>query len=125
MPQVNWLLMFATIAVVLGFQNSSNVAAAYGVALTATMLITTLLAFVVTRRLWGWPLWLSLAVTGIFLIGDVSFFGFMVVKIFAGGWFPLAVGALVFLVMSTWRRGRELLAEGSGTASCRSRISSS
>ncbi len=108
-PQVNWLLMLATIAVVVGFRNSSNVAAAYGVALTATMLITTVLAFVVTRRLWGWPLWASLAVTGTFLVGDISFFGSMIVKILAGGWFPLVVGALVFLVMSTWRRGRELL----------------
>ena len=63
--------MVATIAVVVGFQNSSNVASAYGVALTATMLITTLLAFVVTRRLWGWTLWLSVAVTGVFLVGDI------------------------------------------------------
>jgi KUP system potassium uptake protein len=110
-PQVNWLLMIATIAVVVGFQNSSNVASAYGVALTTTMLITTLLAFVVTRRLWGWNLWLSLGVTTVFLIGDVAFFGSMIVKLLAGGWFPLAVGALVFTVMTTWHRGRTLLAK--------------
>jgi KUP system potassium uptake protein len=101
--------MLGTIAVVVGFQNSSNVAAAYGVALTATMLITTLLAFVVTRRLWGWSLWLSLAVTAGFLVGDVAFFGAMIVKLFAGGWFPLAVGAVMFTIMTTWRRGRMLL----------------
>ena len=109
-PQVNTLLMFATVAVVVGFKNSSNVASAYGVALTATMLITTLLAFVVTRRLWGWPLWLSLLVTGVFLTGDVAFFSSMIVKLFSGGWFPLAVGALVFLIMNTWWRGKSLLA---------------
>ncbi|HTJ83745.1 MAG TPA: KUP/HAK/KT family potassium transporter, partial [Polyangiaceae bacterium] len=91
--------------------NSSNVASAYGVALTTTMLITTLLAFVVTRRLWGWNLWLSLGVTTVFLIGDVAFFGSMIVKLLAGGWFPLAVGALVFTVMTTWHRGRTLLAK--------------
>lgn len=110
-PQVNWLLMVATLAVVVGFQNSSNVASAYGVALTATMLITTLLAFVVTRRLWGWKLWQSIAVTGMFLIADLSFFGSMIVKLLAGGWFPLAVGALVFTIMTTWYRGRALLAK--------------
>ena len=110
-PSVNWLLMLATVAVVVGFKTSSNVAGAYGVALTATMLITTLLAFVVTRRLWHWKLWQSLAVTAVFLTADLSFFGSMIVKIFAGGWFPLAVGALVFTVMTTWQRGRALLAK--------------
>ena len=110
-PGVNTLLMLATVAVVVGFQNSSNVASAYGVALTATMLITTLLAFVVTRRLWHWPLWLSLLVTGVFLTADTAFFSSMVVKRFSGGWFPLAVGAVIFLIMSTWRRGRSLLAQ--------------
>ena len=110
-PQVNTLLMVATVAVVIGFKTSSNVASAYGVALTATMLITTLLAFLVTRRLWGWPLWLSVLVTGVFLMADTAFFGSMIVKLFSGGWFPLAMGALVFLIMSTWRRGRSLLAK--------------
>jgi KUP system potassium uptake protein len=108
---VNWLLMVATIAVVVGFQNSSNVASAYGVALTATMLITTLLASVVTRRLWGWKLWQTAAVTAVFLTADLAFFGSMIVKLFAGGWFPLAVGAIVFTIMTTWYRGRALLAK--------------
>ncbi len=110
-PSVNWLLMLATVAVVIGFRTSSNVAGAYGVALTMTMLITTLLAYVVTRRLWRWKLWQSLAVTAVFLTADLSFFGSMIVKIVAGGWFPLAVGALVFTIMTTWQRGRALLAE--------------
>jgi len=110
-PQVNWLLMVATIAVVVAFQNSSNVAGAYGVALTTTMLITTLLAFVVTRRLWGWSLWMSLGVTAVFLLGDLAFFGSMIVKLLAGGWFPLAIGTVVFAVMTTWKRGRTLLAK--------------
>ncbi len=108
-PLVNGLLMVTTIAVVVGFRNSTNVASAYGVALTATMLITTLLAFVVTQRLWGWKLWQSIAVTTVFLSADVAFFGSMIVKLFAGGWFPLAVGALVFTIMTTWYRGRTLL----------------
>jgi KUP system potassium uptake protein len=110
-PQVNWLLMAGTIAVVAGFRNSSNVASAYGVALTTTMLITTLLAAVVTRRLWGWKLWQSALVTAVFFIPDSAFFGSMIVKLLAGGWLPLAVGALVFFVMTTWYRGRQILAK--------------
>lgn len=110
-PQVNWALMLATIAVVVGFRNSSNVASAYGVALTMTMLITTLLAFVVTRRLWGWSLWASVGVTAVFLVADLAFFGAMIVKFLAGGWFPLVLGAAVFAIMTTWRRGRTLLAK--------------
>lgn len=110
-PQVNWALMVGTIAVVIGFENSSNVASAYGVALTATMLITTILAFVVTRVIWRWKLWQSIAVTAIFLTADIAFFGSMIVKIFAGGWFPLAIGVAVFIVMTTWHRGKALLAQ--------------
>lgn len=110
-PQVNWALMVATIAVVIGFENSSNVASAYGVALTATMLITTILAFVVTRLIWRWKLWQSIVVTAIFLSADLAFFGSMIVKVFAGGWLPIAIGAAVFIVMTTWSRGRGLLAQ--------------
>lgn len=109
-PQVNWLLMLATIAVVVGFQSSSRVASAYGVALTMTMLITTLLSFVVSRRVWGFSLGRSLAVTAVFLSADVAFFGSMIVKFLDGGWFPLAVGALVFTIMTTFHRGRAILA---------------
>lgn len=110
-PQVNWILMIATIAVVIGFENSSNVASAYGVALTATMLITTVLAFVVTRVIWRWKLWQSIAVTAVFLTADIAFFGSMIVKLFAGGWFPIAIGGAVFIVMTTWYLGKNLLAQ--------------
>jgi KUP system potassium uptake protein len=110
-PLVNWALMLATAGVVVGFQNSSNVAAAYGVALTTTMVITTLLAFLAARRIWRWPLWLALLVTAGFLVPDLSFFGAAMAKIPDGGWFPLVLAALVMAVMTTWARGRSLLAE--------------
>ncbi len=109
LPAVNWLLMVATIGLVLGFQRSTNLAAAYGVAVTMTMVITTLLAYVVTRRVWGWRLWQSALVTGAFLVADLAFFGANFVKIPDGGWFPLVVGAVVFVLMTTWKRGRSIL----------------
>jgi KUP system potassium uptake protein len=109
-PGANWALMLATIGLVLGFRTSSNVASAYGVAVTATMLITTLLAYVVTRRVWGWSVWQAGAVTGVFLVMDLAFFGANIVKVAAGGWFPLVVAAAVFAVMTTWEKGRTLLA---------------
>jgi KUP system potassium uptake protein len=110
-PAINWALMVVTIWVVINFRSSSDVAGAYGVALTMTMLITTLLSFVVARRLWGWNLWLATAVTATFLAADVSFFAATIVKIFAGGWFPILIGAIVFMLMTTWRRGRQILAQ--------------
>jgi len=109
-PSVNWLLMLATIGLVLSFRSSSNLAAAYGVAVTTTMMITTLLACVVARRLWKWPLWAAAGLTAVFLCVDLSFFGANMVKVHQGGWFPLAVGALVYLLMSTWKDGRDILA---------------
>ncbi len=113
-PGVNWALMAATIGLVLGFRSSSNVANAYGVAVTTTMLITTLLAYVVTRRLWKWPWWLAALVTGTFLAVDVAFFGANIVKVHTGGWLPLLMAALVFVAMTTWQRGRHLLASRIG-----------
>jgi KUP system potassium uptake protein len=110
-PAVNWLLMVSTLGLVLGFQKSTNLAAAYGIAVSLTMVITTLLAFVVSRSVWGWRLELALFVTGLFLLGDLAFLGANLVKIADGGWFPLAVGALAFTLMSSWKRGRGLLAE--------------
>jgi len=110
-PIVNWLLMLATVGVVLGFQSSSNVASAYGVALTTTMFITTLLAFLVARRIWGWPAWLAAAVTAALLVPDLAFFGAAIVKVPDGGWFPIAMAGAVLAVMTTWARGRELLAQ--------------
>jgi len=110
-PGVNWILMAATIGLVLGFRTSSNLAAAYGVAVTATMIITTVLAFFVARRLWHWSLWLAGLVTAGFLAVDLSFFGANMVKVADGGWFPLLVGILVYTLMSTWQRGRQILAD--------------
>jgi KUP system potassium uptake protein len=109
-PGANWGLMLGTLALVMIFQNSSNLAAAYGVAVTTTMIITTLLAFVVSRRLWGWSLPVALLVTGGFLVADLAFFGANIVKVTHGGWFPLLVGVGGFLLFTTWQKGRELLA---------------
>jgi KUP system potassium uptake protein len=110
-PQVNWVLMFACIALTLGFRDSSNVAAAYGVAVTTTMVVTTLLLFTVERERWRWPLWASLGFTGFFLAVDLAFWGANIVKIPAGGWVPLVIGAVVFTLMSTWKTGRRILAD--------------
>jgi KUP system potassium uptake protein len=109
-PSVNWALMVACIGLVLGFRNSSNVAAAYGVAVTTTMVVTTLLMCVVERERWHWPLWGALAFTAFFLTIDLAFFSANIVKIPHGGWFPLVVGAVVFTLMTTWKAGRQLLA---------------
>ncbi|HEX6040608.1 KUP/HAK/KT family potassium transporter, partial [Longimicrobium sp.] len=110
-PQVNWLLMISCIGLVIGFRDSSHVAAAYGVAVTLTMVITTLLLFRVERERWRWPLWASALFTTVFLAIDLAFFGANVVKIPHGGWFPLVVGAVIFTLMSTWKTGRRILAE--------------
>ena len=110
-PGVNWTLMLATIALVLGFRSSSNLAAAYGVAVTSTMVITTLLLHVVMREVWRWsPLGAALP-TALFLVLDLAFFGANIVKVPQGGWFPLVIAAVVYLLMATWKRGRELLAD--------------
>jgi len=108
-PAINWLLLVAIVALVLGFRSSSNLAAAYGIAVTGTMLITNVLAIAVAVRVWHWhPL---LAVLGAlpFIVIDGSFFLANTVKIPDGGWFPLIFGAWVFLLFSTWKRGRDLL----------------
>jgi len=110
-PAINWTLCVGCLALVFGFRNSSNLAAAYGVAVTTTMVITTLLLFAVERELWGWKLPTSLAFTAFFLTIDVSFFGANIVKIAHGGWFPLLVAAAIFTVMTTWRRGRRILTD--------------
>ncbi len=108
-PAINRALFLGVVALVLGFGSSTNLAAAYGIAVTGTMAITTVLAFVVARRLWKWSLPASVALFGAFLLVDVGFFCANLVKIVEGGWFPLAFGGCVFLFMSTWKRGRELL----------------
>jgi len=109
-PSVNWALMLFTIALVLGFRSSSNLAAAYGVAVSSDMLITSLLLFVVSREVWGWRLAPSLVMTASFAAADIAFLGANAVKIPQGGWFPLVVAACAFTLMSTWKRGREILA---------------
>ncbi len=108
-PAINWLLLAAVLAAVIGFGSSSNLAAAYGVAVTATMLVDTLLTFFVVRYLWGYPLWLCLLATGFFAIVDVAFFSATLLKVADGGWFPLLIGAVVFTVMTTWRQGRTIM----------------
>ncbi|MHB8899290.1 MAG: potassium transporter Kup, partial [Thermoguttaceae bacterium] len=109
-PVVNWALMVACIASVLGFHSSSNLAAAYGVAITMTMVITTMLFYVLVRDRWKWSLPVALASCGFFLVVDLAFLGANLTKIRSGGWFPLAVAGVVFLLMSTWRRGRQIVA---------------
>ena len=110
-PQVNWALMMATVVVVIGFGSSGAVAAAYGIAVTLTMVITVLLLYVVMTERWGWPRPAALAVTLLFLTIDLAFFGANALKLLQGGWVALAVAALLFTFMTTWRTGRRLLAE--------------
>jgi KUP system potassium uptake protein len=103
---INWVLMFACIGLVLAFRSSSNLAAAYGLAVTSTMVITTLVLYRVARERWGWSRLRAGWIMAVFLAVDLAFFSANVVKIPAGGWFPLVVGAIIFVVMTTWRRGR-------------------
>ena len=110
-PSINWVLMFSTFGLVIGFRESSNLAAAYGVAVTTTMVITTILAYVVARRLWGWSFAAVAPAAAIFLLIDCSFFGANIIKVPDGGWFPLAIGLLVYTLMATWKKGRRVLSE--------------
>jgi KUP system potassium uptake protein len=110
LPQLNTVLMLSTIGLVLGFESSTRLAAAYGVAVTTTMVITTILFYAVARELWGWPRWAIGLLCAGFLAVDLSFFGASVIKIEHGGWFPLLVAAGVFTLLTTWRRGRQILA---------------
>ena len=109
LPAINWLLLIAVIAAVIGFGSSSNIAAAYGIAVTGTMFITNLLAFVVARNEWKWRLSMALLCLVPFSIIDLAFFSANSTKIIDGGWFPLAFGLLVFTVLTTWKRGRQVL----------------
>ena len=108
-PAVNWALMLACVGLVLGFRSSSNLAAAYGVAVTMTMAVTTLLFFFVVSQRWKWPPILAVLYCGFFILIDLSFFGANVIKIPQGGWFPIVVAVVIFTFMSTWRRGRLIL----------------
>ena len=110
-PQVNWTLMFATLGLVVGFRSSSALAAAYGIAVTLTMLITTTLAYLVARGAWGVKRPVAGSIALFFFVIESAFFGANLTKVMHGGWFPLVIGALVYTVLSTWKRGRALLAE--------------
>jgi KUP system potassium uptake protein len=108
-PSVNWLLMVACIAVVLGFRTSSNLAAAYGIAVTADMVITTTIFAIVARERWKWSLARVIGLISFFLVIDLAFFGANVVKIPQGGWFSLTAAVVVFAVMTTWKRGSRII----------------
>jgi KUP system potassium uptake protein len=111
MPFVNWGLFITIVLAVVMFRSSSNLAAAYGIAVCTDMLITTILTFYVIRYGWKYPLSLCIAATGIFFVVDFAFFASNLMKLFAGGWFPLVIGGAVFTLMITWKEGRHLLNE--------------
>jgi KUP system potassium uptake protein len=110
-PFVNWGLFVAIVLAVVMFKTSGNLAAAYGIAVTTDMLITTLLTFYVIRYGWKYPLWLCVVATGWFFIVDFAFFASNLLKLFAGGWFPLMIGGAIFTLMLTWKQGRRMLAD--------------
>jgi KUP system potassium uptake protein len=110
-PQVNWALMLATLGLVVGFQSSSALAAAYGIAVSLTMLITTMLAYLVARGAWGVRRLVAGSIALFFFLIECAFFGANLTKVAHGGWFPLVVGIIVYTVLSTWKAGRALLAQ--------------
>ncbi|MBW3671319.1 MAG: KUP/HAK/KT family potassium transporter, partial [Acidobacteria bacterium] len=108
-PSINWILMVACIGLVIGFRSSSNLAAAYGVAVSTDMVFTTILFSVVAAMRWNWKLSAVIAMATIFLTVDLAFWGANIYKVPQGGWFPLVIAAVVFTLMTTWRRGRDIL----------------
>lgn len=108
-PQINWILLVCTIALVLGFKSSSNLAAAYGIAVTSTMVITTILLSVAMIKLWKWSKLVVFFVITFFLIIDLSFWGANLLKVLQGGWVPLTMGAVIYFLMTTWHNGRKNL----------------
>ena len=111
MPEVNTALGVGTLLVVLGFRSSTALGAAYGIAVTGTMTITTILFFVISLNRWQWPLWKALTLAMMFLIVDLSFLGANIIKVVHGGWVPLVIAGALFLLMTTWKRGRLILRE--------------
>jgi KUP system potassium uptake protein len=111
LPLVNWVLLVAVVLATVGFGSSSALASAYGIAVTVTMLITTVLTFFVVRDGWGFPMWIAVGATGVFLVLDAVLVISCSLKFWQGGWFSLAMGFTIFTVMATWKRGRELLLE--------------
>jgi KUP system potassium uptake protein len=110
-PFVNWGLFIAIVVAVLMFGSSSKLAAAYGIAVCTDMLITTIMTFYVIRYGWKYPLWLCIAATGFFFIVDITFWASNMLKLFAGGWFPLMIGGIIFTLMITWKQGRKLVSK--------------
>lgn len=110
-PLVNWLLLVCIMLLVVGFGSSANLASAYGIAVTGAMIASTLLMFIVLRKHWHWPLLPSASLCGVFLLIDAAFFSSATLKIEQGGWFPLLLGGFIYLIMSTWKRGKALLLE--------------
>jgi KUP system potassium uptake protein len=106
---VNWTLMALTLGLTLGFRSSDSLAAAFGIAVSLTMLLTSMLIFLTMREIWAWGLVASVAVAGLFVIVDLAFVSANMMKVFEGGWFPLVVAGLIFFLMFTWRRGRDAL----------------
>jgi KUP system potassium uptake protein len=110
-PQVNWFLAISTILIVIGFRSSGALAAAYGIAVTMTMIITALLLHVIAVERWHWPVPAAMAVTATFLVIDLSFFAANLLKVLQGGWLPIAIGLVLFTLMTTWKTGRRIVAE--------------
>jgi KUP system potassium uptake protein len=110
-PQVNWFLAISTILIVIGFGSSSALAAAYGIAVTMTMVITAILLHVIATERWKWPVVPMSLLTALFLTVDLSFFGANLVKVTQGGWLPLVIGVAIFTMLTTWKTGRKLVAE--------------
>ena len=108
-PGINWGLFVAVVILVLGFQTTDNLAAAYGIAVTGDMVITSVLATFVAVKSWGWGWGRSIALFAVFLSVELTFLFANILKIPHGGWFPLVAGAMIFLVMTTWKRGGQLL----------------
>ena len=110
-PEVNTALMIGTVLIVVGFRSSGALGAAYGIAVTGTMAVTTILFAVIARTRWRWPLWRVLSLTAFFLTFDLAFLGANALKIEQGGWVPLAIALALLTLMTTWKRGREILAD--------------
>ncbi|MCB0720725.1 MAG: potassium transporter Kup [Ignavibacteriae bacterium] len=110
-PKINWMLFVCTALLILAFKTSGNLAAAYGIAVTSTMAITTLLAFSAMRNIWKWSLFIAIPLTIFFFVIDISFFGANILKFFDGGWVPLLIGFIIFMIMETWFHMRKYVGE--------------
>ena len=115
LPGVNYALMIACLAVVIGFGSSSRLAGAYGIAVTGTMIITSILFFLVVTHTWGWPRWKAIPLVALFLLFDISYFGANLLKVVDGGWFTLLAAAVITVLLTTWRKGRAELVKKIGS----------